>query len=451
MSDSATITREQLRTVYIATELGGNAGDSKRFSYAKLGSSSYSFGQLQYDVDHNPDARAFLQENGFAADDIKDLRSHGGLSDKRVEALDAKMQMIPQAKMDQFTNVQLDKTIASVGDVIDDVRKQKPAAADAIAQDSKLQLGIADYINQFGPPGSQFVGFLAENQQILAGGKVQAGHPPTREDVQTFIESGKFGQNPHNARGIAGREAHFNEAMGELGLGPVARTHSQTEGIAGSTLKQGAHGETVTDLQTKLSGLGYLDAKSIDGDFGIHTRHAVERFQTDQGLTADGKVGSLTMGPLNAAVRDKQIPDFTSNSGPILRDFTDPNHPQNALYNTLQEGFPPGTSPERLTQATAACYMQGIKQPNDLGNVCSSTSGDKILFASNSVFANGPAVIDVNQPTPSVQQTMQQLQSFDGKQAQFDHQIQTQIQTQNAQAPQGPVLGGAPTPGGMGH
>ncbi|WP_115479706.1 hypothetical protein [Dyella psychrodurans] len=47
MSDSATITREQVRTVYIATELGGKTGNSNHFSYAGLGSSSYSFGQLQ--------------------------------------------------------------------------------------------------------------------------------------------------------------------------------------------------------------------------------------------------------------------------------------------------------------------------------------------------------------------------------------------------------------------
>lgn len=44
MSNSATITREQLRTVIIATELGGKTGDSDRFSYAKLGKSTYYFG-----------------------------------------------------------------------------------------------------------------------------------------------------------------------------------------------------------------------------------------------------------------------------------------------------------------------------------------------------------------------------------------------------------------------
>jgi hypothetical protein len=51
MSDSVTITREQLRTVYVATELGGKDVDSNHFSYAGLAKNTYSFGQLQYGSD----------------------------------------------------------------------------------------------------------------------------------------------------------------------------------------------------------------------------------------------------------------------------------------------------------------------------------------------------------------------------------------------------------------
>ena len=50
MSDSATITRDQLLTVVTSTELGGRTGDSSHFSYAELASSTYSFGPMQFDV-----------------------------------------------------------------------------------------------------------------------------------------------------------------------------------------------------------------------------------------------------------------------------------------------------------------------------------------------------------------------------------------------------------------
>ena len=138
MSNSATITPEQLRTVLIATELGGKPGDSDHFSYAKLGSSSSSFGQMQFDVDANPAARTFLTDNGFDAGDITTLRKHGPLSDKDQASLDTKLQAVPKDKLDQFTSQQLDVTIGRVGDIIDNVRKQNPAAADAMVKDAKL-------------------------------------------------------------------------------------------------------------------------------------------------------------------------------------------------------------------------------------------------------------------------------------------------------------------------
>lgn len=178
MPDTATITREQLRTTLIATELGGQIGDSSHFSYAALGKSTYSFGQMQFDVGNNHDAQEFLRRNGFDDNDIGDLSSRGNLPNERKDALDAKLQAIPQAAMEQFTNDQLDKGVAQVGDVIGLVRAQNPAAADAILQDPALQLGIADYRNQFGSTGPQFIGYLAGNPQQLAGAPYRPARLP---------------------------------------------------------------------------------------------------------------------------------------------------------------------------------------------------------------------------------------------------------------------------------
>lgn len=112
-----------------------------------------------------------------------------------------------------------------------------------------------------------------------------------------------------------------------------------------------------------------------------------------------------------------------------LRDFSDPSHPQNALYNTLKAELPSGTTPAWLTHATAACYMSGIRHPGDLGNIVGD--GKKVMFDSNALLG-GQAMIDTTLPAPAVQQTMQQVQRHDQQQM----QVMSQVQLQGAQVGQ---------------
>lgn len=65
-------------------------------------------------------------------------------------------------------------------------------------------------------------------------------------------------------------------------------------------LRRGDRGEAVRDLQTSLSAAGYPVA--IDGAFGPLTQGAVERFQRDAGLAADGVVGPRTRAALRGAL-----------------------------------------------------------------------------------------------------------------------------------------------------
>jgi peptidoglycan hydrolase-like protein with peptidoglycan-binding domain len=66
------------------------------------------------------------------------------------------------------------------------------------------------------------------------------------------------------------------------------------------TLSVGSRGPAVEELQTLLADRGYRPGPS-DGVFGNQTRTAVKAFQSDQGLTADGIVGSATMAALEKA------------------------------------------------------------------------------------------------------------------------------------------------------
>ena len=65
------------------------------------------------------------------------------------------------------------------------------------------------------------------------------------------------------------------------------------------TLRRGAQGEIVKELQTILTNMGY-DCGEIDGIFGKKTQAAVVRLQQDHGLEADGVVGRQTWAVLDA-------------------------------------------------------------------------------------------------------------------------------------------------------
>jgi hypothetical protein len=124
-------------------------------------------------------------------------------------------------------------------------------------------------------------------------------------------------------------------------------------------------------------------------------------------------------------------------SRPLLRDFSDPSHPQHALYNTLKAGLPARTDPAWLSHVTAACYKIGIKQPDDLGDVVGREG--KLHIRASSLVSR-ITTVDVTQPTPSVQQTMQDVQQFDQQRAHDRAQAQAQAAAQ-ANQQQGPVMG----------
>lgn len=79
---------------------------------------------------------------------------------------------------------------------------------------------------------------------------------------------------------------------------PKAQTPAAAPVKADGTLQLGSKGTAVKDLQTKLNANGYKLV--ADGIFGKLTLAAVKDYQTKNGLTADGIVGSAMMEKLNA-------------------------------------------------------------------------------------------------------------------------------------------------------
>lgn len=73
---------------------------------------------------------------------------------------------------------------------------------------------------------------------------------------------------------------------------------------------RGHKGEGVTQLQERLTELGYLDAskdpkQAADGIFGGQTEAAVRRFQKDNGLTVDGMAGKNTLGKIDELIAER--------------------------------------------------------------------------------------------------------------------------------------------------
>jgi len=85
--------------------------------------------------------------------------------------------------------------------------------------------------------------------------------------------------------------AHRRYASGETG--------GEVESVP-ALLGNGSTGEAVRGLQQKLSALGYPLA--ADGIFGDDTEEAVQAFQRDHGLDADGLAGRSTRAAIDAAL-----------------------------------------------------------------------------------------------------------------------------------------------------
>ncbi|HEY7174948.1 MAG TPA: L,D-transpeptidase family protein [Micromonosporaceae bacterium] len=78
-------------------------------------------------------------------------------------------------------------------------------------------------------------------------------------------------------------------------------------------LRVGSKGEAVTQLQQKLSALGYW-LGNVDGKFGDATQQALFALQKAAGITPSGKVSSATERALNDGVR----PKIRSKSGTLI-------------------------------------------------------------------------------------------------------------------------------------
>ncbi len=122
----------------------------------------------------------------------------------------------------------------------------------------------------------------------------------------------------------SGKKAPAAEKAAASAAVPAAVRATRPAGVKDpSTLYNGCTGDAVLAMQQKLIDLGYLNG-TADGKFGDSTEKAVRKFQSENGLKADGLAGKKTLAALKSAQRgadDDHAPDdvvevFTVSSEP---------------------------------------------------------------------------------------------------------------------------------------
>ena len=91
-------------------------------------------------------------------------------------------------------------------------------------------------------------------------------------------------------------------------LGPSTRIVLNSPDAKPNGLMIGEQGDSVTRVQQLLSKYGYLPSSNVTGYYGEATEDAVKNFQSRNGLSADGKVGVLTMAKLTSDDVKKPAP-----------------------------------------------------------------------------------------------------------------------------------------------
>ena len=127
---------------------------------------------------------------------------------------------------------------------------------------------------------------------------------------------GDFGQSTEEAvkafqrnNGLTADGKAGSETITEMNSSSARKASSSGSNVSG-VLELGSRGAEVVELQSRLKKLGYYTG-NVDGDFGDSTRLAVRAFQSNNGLTVDGRVGAGTSAKLFSSSAKSATPKPT--------------------------------------------------------------------------------------------------------------------------------------------
>jgi hypothetical protein len=163
-----------LRIMYLKNE--ANPGQWYVFSNAGVANSGYSFGQAQWDVGSNPEARDFLASlvnadgaRAFSDADIANLQG-GNVGQTELNAYSTILSQ-HSAEVDNFFEQRLNSDVQLVESIVSELRASgdpyQAQVADYITNNRDAQMLLVDYNNQYGISGVDGIGNAANDGLLM--------------------------------------------------------------------------------------------------------------------------------------------------------------------------------------------------------------------------------------------------------------------------------------------
>ena len=208
---------------------------------------------------------------------------------------------------------------AKLGDVGEDVKRIQNrlyelgylASADMITgtydertQEAALKLQQINQLSEDGKVGSETMNLLYSDE-IKANTLSLGEHSEVVQAIQNrLFQLGYLTSSPDGTYGndteLAVRTFQSkNDLVVDGYLGPSTRAVILSKEAKANGLVLGDQNEQVSRLQALLAKAGYLNEANATGYFGEITESALKRFQSNNGLEADGRAGAQTFAKLN--------------------------------------------------------------------------------------------------------------------------------------------------------
>ena len=197
--------------------------------------------------------------------------------------------------------------------------------------------------------GTSFLNALRDNPQqrvdAILSPAVIRGNPALYGDGSRSVSAAYEVMGQHMARyeryAVEARQSALEQSQGELQQ--VLQRRADARAFVDDLLRQGEQGSDVRGLQQAMNQLGFRDAHgralAEDGDYGRHTKEAVEAVQRANGLRVDGIAGPDTLNCIGELLPQRGTVTAAAELTSFVASMADRNHPDHPLYRQAYDGL----------------------------------------------------------------------------------------------------------------
>ncbi len=294
-------------------------------------------GQTTFDMLMNPEAKVYVMQLGDSGPDVEGVQ-------QRLYEL---------GYLDNKANIQGvfgEKTEAAAKEF----QKKNDLTADGKVGSKTLEMLYGEDV-----VGNAFR--LGDENQVI-------------KDCQTALK--RLGYVTFKPDGVMGKATvsaikAFQQANGltrDGALGPVTRDMILSGDAQEMVMQLGDYGTDVKNMQTRLAKLNYLSSANATGYFGEITEDAVKAFQKRAGLTADGKVGGVTLTMMNSSSAKKAASAPSTKKETKTSSGSSGSSSSGSSSGSSSSGVSDKSGVEKLVSLAeskvGSKYVRGAKGPN---------------------------------------------------------------------------------------